>query len=428
MNKFRQYLPSLSIKKLLLYFYAFYFFYQPNLTSINPYFKSSLILLLIDIVILLYFRKELINFIKSNSCALMIVFLCLANAYTLLPTIINDINIRNNLTSIIFSMQVIALFGLILFLNKEYFTLESKMKFLINIGLIQSLSCFLMLVFPTIKNIANTLYISNIPNYAESSLYGITLYRIYGISGDYTFSTSIFMAILSSISLILFYHLKEKKFLLFTIILIFSSLLNGRTGFIIFILVSLISTYFYVPKKKFIKYFIVFIMFLCMLLPIISLLVGVEWLNWLLSSFTDIYASIFNSDSSTTINRLFEFTFFPKNLYLIFGVGSRVFGDYGMNLINKMSDIGYINEIWRGGLIYMVLFYSGVAILIKITYKNISNSFGHIPSKAFCTMFILYLFISNYKGEALSGSSILMSFLYIALIFSHDKIRKKRID
>ena len=406
-----------TLKKFIIFILAFYLFYQPDLSFIFPILKNSVIISIIDIFLFFYYRKKIFFYLKEkNKIFLILLIMCVINAYTLIPTLLNHVSIINNLTSITFALSVFCLIGLFFLVDEEYITIEQKIDFLIRIGLIQSIICVLMLIFPFFKEIANILYTSNIANYETSPLFGITLYRIYGICGDYTFSTPIFLALLASMSLLFFFQYNHIKYLIYSLFLIFSSILNGRTGLLIFLLVSIIILFKFTSTRKFFKYLLIGFCGLGILLLILCFVIDTQWLEWIFRSFEEILL-LFHSNKSSTFSKLIEFIFIPQGISLFFGYGSRVFGNYGLEIVNKMSDIGYINELWRGGLIYIIVFYTCLFILIKKTYIISKNYFNKKYSICITAILLFFLLISNYKGEALSGSSIFLAFVFIILTF-----------
>lgn len=416
-------LSFINYKEILIYTFGFYILFQPDLSFILPFLKSSIILFIISIYFLWHFRNRMINYFHYNRSFLYIICLCLINLYTIIPTIINEVNFINNFTSITFILNIICIIGLFFIVDNHYSSIQKKFEFLINIGLIQGIICLLMLFFPFLKNIANILYISNVPNYETSPVYGIVLYRIYGIARDYTFSLSMTMALLASIALLSFFIFNKKKYIFMSFIIIIGSILNGRTGFLIYILVTILIMFFSLSRKDFFKYMGILTVIFMFIIIFLYYFVDEQWFLWLLSAFKEVILTIIGSDTLTTFTALSSFIVFPKNLALIFGYGTRIFGSLGNELIGQSSDIGYINEIWRGGLFYIAVFYFFLVKLLREVYLNAKDTFNQKMALSLTVLFSIYLLIANYKGEALSGGSILLTFIFYSLLFSKNKLR-----
>lgn len=91
-----------ELRKLFIYILGFYVLFQPDLSIILPILKTSVILSFFSCSILWCFRHQLYNIIISNKNMIYIIILCLINLYTLIPTLINNINLINNFNSITF--------------------------------------------------------------------------------------------------------------------------------------------------------------------------------------------------------------------------------------------------------------------------------------------------------------------------------------
>lgn len=413
------------IQKLLLYVLGFYIFYLPDFSFINPLFKNSFILVIIDLLLIVCLRKRFLFFWYDNKISKYLLGMCIINLYTLIPTLINGVQLSNNLTAIIFPLKLISLVGLYLIIDTVYIDITSKLNFLIKVGLIQAIICLLMLIVPFLKNIANIMYISNVVDYTNSPVYGITLYRIYGLTSDFTFATSIFQAMLSSVSMIFFLNSKRVYYFIAFCLLLFSSILNGRTGFLITIICIFTGTMLYAIKMRNYKFIPITIVSLIGITLFITLFIDEQWLNWIFSSFREIFTLFSRQNPETTFTTLNEYTFFPRGLFMIFGMGSRVFGDIGMALIGKSSDIGYINDIFRGGLIYILTFYSSIAGIVYSSIKNELMEINKTQRTLLIVVLLFFLLVSNYKGEAIAGSSILLGFIYFMLCLNSRRSREK---
>lgn len=412
---------KINIKILFLYLLTFYLLYLPDLEFLSPYFKTSYILCFLVIIFTICLRKDFIIFCKNFKSIKYFGLLILANLYTIFITCLNSLNIFSNLTAIVFCIKLVLLIEIYLMICRVYKTTEEKIKFILQVGVLQSIICIAMLIFPWFKSIADFLYINTVPNYTESSVYGITLYRIYGIASDYTFSMSITQALLASISLITFFIYKKKTYIIYVVLLLFSSILNGRTGVILFSLIFIIGLFLVIDKKRRKRIIVFGIVILLCLLIILYLFGGNERISWIMSSFKDIFFIFSPNKSFSTISTLASYVFFPEGLHLIFGYGSRVFGTEGIRLIGKSSDIGFINEIFRGGLIYIFVFYFAIVGLIKDYFYECKKVYGNKFGIFFVIAISIFILLSNYKGEAMSGSSIFLVIIFMFLIILYEK-------
>lgn len=424
------------IKIILLYLWGFYFFFMPDLEPFIPFYKNLYVLIILDCIIICKYRLDILTFLKKSKTLLPIVLLIGSSIYTLFVTVFNSYNLVNNLTAIIVPLKLVCFIGLMMTLSEILLTTKQKLDYLINIGVIQGIICILMLLFQPLKQIANSLYIYNIPDYFESSLLGITSSRIYGITGDYTYSTPIFMALIASTALIMFFYKKEKKYLIFSFVNILGSTLNGRTGLFLYMICTLIAIIVYFERKKVTKKKVIGFIGCCLLLTLLLILLrDTPWFHWFKNSFNEVI-SMFKGEKVGTVAVLSSFIFFPSGLSFIFGVGSRVYGDFGLALVNKVSDIGYINDIFRGGILYVGVYYFSICKLFLVTYQESKHKLGQKFTAIMLLITGIFLIFSNYKGEALAGSSIFFCFMFVVYamintpsisILKNEKMEKSEV-
>ena len=103
------------------------------------------------------------------------------------------------------------------------------------------------------------------------------------------------------------------------------------------------------------------------------------------------------------------FIIFPEGLSVIFGTAATIFGiETGFG-----SDIGYINDMWLGGLIFMSITYGAFLLYYIEAYKKSDKLITFI-----CLLFLVTFFILNIKGILVSNNeffniSILLSAVFI---------------
>jgi hypothetical protein len=135
-------------------------------------------------------------------------------------------------------------------------------------------------------------------------------------------------------------------------------------------------------------------------------------LEWGLSIFEDTSNFLSGKDNNSNYTALSEqMLFFPeKAIHVIFGEGRDIFLG-----VDKNSDMGYVLEIFRGGIIYLLFMLFFLWILFKKSYNISEDKF--IP-----ILFILTILIVNFKGDCffVSNSFIrLFSFYYVYLFFNN---------
>lgn len=110
--------------------------------------------------------------------------------------------------------------------------------------------------------------------------------------------------------------------------------------------------------------------------------------------------------------------FFPEGSEMIFGEGHRVYPHYGRSKGYNSLDIGYVNDLFMGGLIYTFLLYGTILkFILKKSYKKVDNDISDIQIKTVVPIFLcIVLLLSNYKGESMRGGVILLGVISIKLI------------
>lgn len=398
-----------NVKKLALGILLFYIIFMPDFSGVCFIFKNSLILVFLT-GILLFIQMTNRCFAAKKKLFGEVMCIIGISLYTFFLTLVLQYDIRSNLSGILLPLKIVDIWIIQSILKKNGYKKRETIDFLIHIANIQAILCILMLLIRPLKNIANMLYISGVTNYSTSSVAGIVRYRIYGIFGDYTCSGQIFMAMMASISLVFFLN-GESKYGIFALIQLFSAFLNGRTGFLIFIF----SLLFIVPmsggkiiKKKYgvkIMCLLIFFSFF-----VIAVLQNERILAWIVEG-KNIILGLCQRKEDVILNKMW---ILPNGFALIFGEGHRVFGDFGRKIVGQDSDIGYVNDVFRGGIFYCSVYY-GITIKMLIDIVGGDEESKKYYSKIRIILF-LFLFISNYKGETATGSAVMCGIWF--LIFS----------
>lgn len=414
----------------LIYIYAFYIIYRPNL-SVWVGNISILYLLTVIIYLLLFFRhrSKIIKVFNNRYIGSLTLFVIISLIYLLIFSLIlnqtfNSYGVRV-LINILFIVFPNVLFISLELLNKNY-SLQDFIQFILNIGLIQSFIAIIMFFSPELRSIAMESYLAS----AQSKTEAIFNYRIYGFSSDYTFSMQLFQGFLIGIAFICTVFI-SKKFILYIPFFVISSIFNGRSGVIISLISILIVFILIFIKKRNFKS-----MVLTIIIPLISII-----LFQMIMKFTQ----LFSKSTYGWINRLIyeteqflkgnlvgtyralfdDMLFFPKGVELIVGTGERVFGS---NIANLQSDIGYVNDIFIGGILFLVIFY--VPFFWFLLAKHNTDYFNF----AISLFSIIFILISNYKGEILRPNVLIYGILlmkFYSILVSNKYLSfkiKKTVD
>ena len=131
---------------------------------------------------------------------------------------------------------------------------------------------------------------------------------------------------------------------------------------------------------------------------------------WLTNGFNDVINFFRYGEKEGNIGILSNYVLFPEGMDLIFGTGIRL---YGNSLGLPHSDIGYINDIYMGGIVYISILYIGILIFLIFSTRKL----GKLNSFPYVVICISFLLIANFKGEAMRSGLLL-----IGIIISQEMI------
>lgn len=414
----------LKVKKISLFFiyiYAFFIIYSPNIfksIGIESYYLLA-VLAFFQLAVYILKRKKIVNLLTKNGLVFACSIFMLSICYIIIALINGaDLLDFNRLRIIQNNMPIICLINvafLVHYLKKLNYDSEKMLCFVFNVVLIQSIICVLMLIIPQFRNIALYLY--------DNDNIFITSVRIYGISSDYTYATPIFHGVISSIMTIYAILKNKRKYFLYIPFFAIAIFFNGRTGLLIYIFTILVCLLIIGIKKKkifsIIKFLTIGIVCSIVLINILSYVAPNSY--WFVKSFVeDTVNLIFQRELTGNYVALFDsFVFFPEGIKLLIGYSTQVIGTKGYAYgIYKSSDIGYINDIFLGGIIYATSLYT---IYLNFIKKKISRTnSNYFMFNLFSIILILSLIIANYKGEIFRSTIMVTCIFLIKLIFIND--------
>lgn len=288
--------------------------------------------------------------------------------------------------------------------KKQGLVLDDVLIMCIIAGLIQTAICFLAFINSNIQDV----FVSRIIEYGgiKSYSYWATL-RMYGFSNGLMFEMPVIQSVLAVIS-IYFSTKKGWKYVLIAAFLFFSAIINARTSIIVVIygivIIVLLGKQAMNKKIKIIVGILLALLaFYFIFLPYIQEVSPATY-DWLKEGFIDIEALLKRDDTNkgyySYISNDDRYVLPNSSMGLFMGEGISIVG--GNNKYGVYSDIGFINDIWTGGLLYLVCTYSYMFIQLKKLNKK-NNEFS-LFSFIYFTGLILIL---NFKGRVFSMNSFL---------------------
>ncbi|WP_257666571.1 hypothetical protein [Parapedobacter tibetensis] len=299
--------------------------------------------------------------------------------------------------------------GFAIVLNSLKWDVKKLLDCYVKIAIAQSIIATAMLLLPSLKDyiVNNLLDLEFLFESKEDRL----LNRIYGVSSEYLFAYPLFQGFAL---MIIFLQIVQKNYknVVFIPLILVSILFNARIGFIALPIV--LSVYFlsiFSQKNKtsrLFRYGAILLMFV----SIVSLSVI------LASTYIDatvLYDAVNRGlESSTTttghLGKLFgDMLYFPSStIGYIFGEGRYVY----QNPKDVHSDIGYVNDILFGGLIYLGFY---LLNLYKLFFYKLKSA-DYVYRILIVSSFIMIL-VSNYKGPVLANNSFIRALLILVFLY-----------
>ena len=238
----------------------------------------------------------------------------------------------------------------------------------IKAGVIQAVIVLITLLFPSIKQILVDIMYTNTGDQLLNTPW-ITSRRFFGFANSmldlFGFGTGL-LAVLP-----LFYSEKHgKKYLLLVPFLLLVPLLNSRSGLIVFA-IGLGIWFVRLLKGKDYKFFIkISLTFLVLFAVLIALLfvLSPNTLDWIISDLGS-FIGLGEGTATTLFSKDF-WTLPPIESWLI-GKGYSVSG-YSEFQVSGIahSDVGYINEFWKAGILGLITIYTFIIYLLTKSMKK----------------------------------------------------------
>ncbi|MCK3941611.1 hypothetical protein HCC47_01870 [Streptococcus suis] len=287
-------------------------------------------------------------------------------------------------------------------------TSDGVVEILFISGIIQSFLAGFSYFFPQLQQF----FISQLLLAGQSQIVSaLSGHRMYGWAGNLTYSTPIVQI------MILFLGLSSNKYkklsLFLSPIFVFSSIINARTGIVV-LLIGILC-YSLINYKKIIGILFINLSILSMYFVlyqpsfILSLHSINPTINWIYAGMKEIVLFFYGQEVGyfgyvTSAQR----TVLPDGISQIFGQGTRLMGNTTLNMAG--TDIGYINDIWLGGYIYLICIF--IIVILNLVR-------GYLLSENRNLMYTLFVFFTlifvNVKGYIFSYNAV-MNFLVILLI------------
>jgi len=398
---------------LVIIIIVFLFLYEPPIFNFNILHILGLISIGYILFHFTYFNK---NF-SLYKIMLIYFFMFTLVIYMLTVTNISNNNYTNILSPLFWILDIIPIsIMLSIYFKRNKYSFYDFINVIIYVSFIQAVISILTFSFSSLQELT----IAQLINYGYYDyLIELSKYRIYGFASNLTYSTPILQSVIAVIAVYLSIT-KNIKYLFFVPFILFSSFVNARTSIIIFLsgLLLIFLTYRIKNLNNFMKFSTRFVL---MSLSIWVLFLYLnnsssETFTWVMNFFDEISIFIRGGIGATQYSYYNYFTssntyVLPEGIYLFFGHGFRIMSP---SKYAVFSDVGYINDIWLGGLFYSISIYVFfLSILLSVLKSHIIDK----KLKIYLTLLLVNtLIISNFKGY-IFGMNNLTNFLFLLYFF-----------
>lgn len=316
---------------------------------------------------------------------------------------------------------VVLLFSTFMICVRYDIDLNRYLSLMMCAGILQLLCVILSLVFPSIRNA----FIEITLRYSRSDILS-NAFNVMGSRRGYGFSSNLFdslgyiIAMLITFTLILGIETKKKTIVLLSFVMLIIPAVNARTGLVLSFLGFLIVLCFYFNVKHIKTY----LLSLLILLPLTAFayqhFIADESKDWVMNGLQETVNLSHGEVTGVYSQILDEDIVFPSTLYnVILGSGASP-----ENLKNYVGiDSGYIQYLWRFGIIGAVLLLTAQFLLFYIAWRSTKKRQAKCILATFPFMILTYLFKLYSWGNF--GAAFICFSLPVVIIVDAQKQERR---
>lgn len=385
----------------------FYFIYLPDIPILfNIPIRAEIFVAVaffyIIVKLFIYDRRGLCLILWNKDLTKLYISIFVSASYFFIVAIFNDKDPRifQNLFILFHLFVIIYLLNRVVSIEDDIY---DGIVILFQTAAAQGIISIIMIFSSKLRSLAFALY------YIEANEnYFIERIRIFGISGEYTFFTPVYHGLLLALILYL-YLFHNKNYFIYSFFIMVAIALNGRMGLLIAIILSIIILLYYLVTHFTRLYKIILLLSISVFAVTISLLMLNYFLpltiSWIKDGFIDIINFLFRDEFTGNFEVLDNMLIFPEGKDFIFGKGFRL---YLNNFGYPSSDIGFSNDLFMGGIIYVLILYIG-----QFRYLFANNNERNTNEFCLSLLFLTTLIVSNFKGESSRGGLILLGIIIL---------------
>lgn len=383
--------------------FLFIFIYNPPILPYTNLFLGMFVL----VIMLLNFNHSYVDVIRKSGIKIWIKLMIIILIYVLiLPSPIsalyNDIvdlphyyHLFNRFAVLLFMEFTCAIYFLD-YMKKGQYSFLYLIKLVIWMAMIQSVLVCLAFVFPSIKAIFLSLmiYMGGISTENE----GLILNRTFGFAGSMLDQFGLCTGLIAGISFFLGVNYKT-RYIFYSLFIMIASVLNARSGIVIYAIAVGITILFSVFINRSIKMITKSIIMVVLMPTIFAVSIEVVsvyndmtamWLSQGVDSVVEFIDTGSSNQDNMDIIVSDSFWELPDDLRIIIGTGHSRYEAEGY----LHTDCGIVNDIWFVGILGVTILYGTILLLWYQIYRKTSSSL----MKFIAILFTCSFFVFNVKA------------------------------
>lgn len=397
---------------IVLYFFSL--LYYPPLFSTN-------LLHIVSIIGVIYIicNKKVIYRFEVNEFKRIIGDFLLIVVYLLFVSVVSHSDFSLVITYLRIIIEIIpSCYALVCMCEKRDYKKYDFLNLLLITAMLQGIFSVIIFVVPN----AQTIVLEKAITYgfdAEKYI-GFLNRRYFGLSYNLVTYTPVVQGCCFILGLQLALNRKSSYYLMLPFIL-FSAIINSRSSFVIIgigMVLLLLYNFRKVVVLRFITAFIILILFFNQILIKIKEIAPATY-SWMTNGINGIYLFLGGHGRTDYFVSLTNWTSkLPKGIEFILGIGEMtILG----NRYNVATDIGYINYLWMGGIIFLFLInWIFIKMIWKIYKKEKDRNI-----RLFLICIIISIIVFNIKMPALLLDEFTILILSICIYFNFSNSKGK---
>lgn len=422
------------IHKFFLTIYMFLIIFAP------PFFpKARIVFALITVILILcseHKLNRLYKYVRNSGLIIFIIGISIFLVYIFWAMLINELIFQDTVQfshyTGLYNRFIVSLLVIIpcsVYLNikmEQYkFNIDDFWTVIFGAELIEIATVIISLLSPSAKSLFNHLALIMNGGALRENVWYVTV-RSYGFSESLLDSFGLGAGLIAGLSF-MYGVMKNKKYFVLSFVMLIASLVNARTGVIIYLLAVIIIFLNYIISrdiKNILKILFGVIIFALIGVKLWNILVEYypATTGWISEGLGDLLGMLTGTKSvkKTTgfvnvvqSNSWWELPQFPR---YIFGTGHSRYQAEGYT----HTDFGYVNDIWAGGILGCIVLYGSAILFTLKQFKKMNKCY-----KVIMLYMLMAVLVYNIKSCIFTCSTGLTAYAiivqYINFYYNYPK-------